>query len=175
MSFSRLAKGLLLGLTLAVTPMVAFAQVSAIRGGVDAAAGAAALRTPSCSGTACVVTVISNVISVAISFSGVLLMCYLIYAGFLWMTATDSKGPAQAKEMIKNAIIGLMIIALSYAIAGFVLEQLATITTGQQAEAPAGAAGAGAGTGATACVPSPAVTCASGDATCTPRAAVTCP
>lgn len=58
------------------------------------------------------------------------------------MTATDSKGPAQAKEMIKNAIIGLMIIALSYAIAGFVLEQLATITTGQQAEAPAGAAGA---------------------------------
>ncbi|MBP7006384.1 hypothetical protein KBB27_04675, partial [Patescibacteria group bacterium] len=167
----RLAKGLLLGLTLVATPMVAFAQVSAIRSGVDAAAGAASLRTPSCSGTACVITIISNVISVAISFAGILLFCYLIYAGFLWMTATDSKGPTQAKEMIKNAIIGLVIIAVSYAIAGFVLDSLSTITTGQQAAAPAGAEGAA----DTACVPSPAVTCASGDATCTPRAAVTCP
>ncbi len=66
---------------------------------------------------------------------GILLLVYLVYAGFLWMTATDSKGPDKAKEMIKNAIIGLIIIVSSFAISNFVLQALPGITGGAAAPA----------------------------------------
>ncbi len=148
MSLSRIGKSLLLSVTLLVTPMAAFAQVSAIRGGVESAATAANLSRSSCRGTACVIGIISNVVTVAIQFSGVLLLCYLLYAGFLWMTAPDSKQVGQAQDMIKNAVAGLLLVVVSFAISSFVLEQLETVITGERPAPAAGAEGAGAGGGA---------------------------
>lgn len=78
-------------------------------------------------------TIIGNIINIVLSFMGILLLVYLVYAGFLWMTATDSKGPDKAKEMIKNAIIGLIIIVSSFAISNFVLQALPGITGGATA------------------------------------------
>jgi heme/copper-type cytochrome/quinol oxidase subunit 2 len=74
------------------------------------------------------VTIIGNIINIVLSFLGILLLVYLVYAGFLWMTATDDKAPGKAKDMIKNAIIGLIIIVSSFAISRFVLDALPTIT-----------------------------------------------
>ncbi len=72
--------------------------------------------------------IIGNIINIVLSFMGVLLLVYLVYAGFLWMTSSDSKGPEKAKEMIKNAIIGLIIIVSSFAISNFVLNALPSVT-----------------------------------------------
>lgn len=72
--------------------------------------------------------IIGNIINIVLSFMGILLLVYLVYAGFLWMTSSDSKGPAAAKEMIKNAIIGLIIIVSSFAISNFVLNMLPNVT-----------------------------------------------
>lgn len=138
MSLSRLGKGLFLALALFAGPTLAFAQVSAIQGGVTAAATAAGVATTSCNGTACIIRIIANVVTVAVNFSGVLLVCYLLYAGFLWMTSDGDKGVKEAKDMIKNAVAGLVLIAVSFAISSFVLDQLSTIITGQQSSAPAG-------------------------------------
>lgn len=76
-------------------------------------------------------TVIGRVINTILSFLGVLLLGYIIYAGFLWMTAGGDKTKIQnAMAMIKNAIIGLLIIVSAYAITTFVLSRLAAVQTG---------------------------------------------
>ncbi len=73
--------------------------------------------------------IIGTIINVVLGFMGIVLLFYLIYGGFLWMTSGgESKGVDAAKKMIQNAIIGLVIIVSSYAISSFVLSQLVVIT-----------------------------------------------
>jgi len=74
-------------------------------------------------------TIVGNIINVALGFLGVLLLAYLLYAGFLWMTAGGSEeGVTKAKTMIRNAIIGLIIIVAAFAISNFVLTSLVEAT-----------------------------------------------
>lgn len=71
---------------------------------------------------------IGRIINIALSFLGIVLLFYLIYGGFKWMTAGgDSKGVDEAKTMIRNAIIGMVIIAASYAISAFVVTRLINV------------------------------------------------
>jgi hypothetical protein len=42
----------------------------------------------------------------------------------------DDKQVTEAKTMIRNAVIGLVIIMASYALSNFVLTQLVAVTTG---------------------------------------------
>ena len=73
--------------------------------------------------------IVGQIINIALGFLGILLLAYLLYAGFLWMTAGgDSKKVDEAKTMIRNAIIGLIIIVAAFAISNFVLTNLASIT-----------------------------------------------
>ena len=75
-------------------------------------------------------TIIGNIINIALSFLGILLLIYLVYAGFLYMTAQgESKNISKAQDMIRDAIIGLIIIVSSFAISNFVLNALPRITT----------------------------------------------
>jgi hypothetical protein len=69
--------------------------------------------------------IIGNIINVVLGFLGILLLVYFLYAGFLWMTS-DGKGTGvqRAKDMMKNAVIGLVIIVAAYAISNFVLSQI---------------------------------------------------
>jgi hypothetical protein len=75
--------------------------------------------------------IIGRLISAVIGFLGVVLFLYLMYGGFLWMTAGGDMGKVkEATAIIRNAVIGLVIIAASYAIANFVITQIATATSG---------------------------------------------
>lgn len=66
--------------------------------------------------------IIGRLIGYSLQFLGVILLVYLITAGFLWMTAGgDDAKVKKAREMIKNAVIGIVIVAASMAIANFVL------------------------------------------------------
>jgi hypothetical protein len=74
--------------------------------------------------------VIGNIINIALGFIGILLLVYILWAGFLWMTAGGDEGKVKtATAMIKNAIIGLLIIVAAFAISNFVLESLIDVTT----------------------------------------------
>jgi hypothetical protein len=67
-------------------------------------------------------TVIGRIINIALGFLGVLLLGLILYAGFLWMTAGgDATKVETAKKYIRNAIIGLIIIACAWAIVRFIL------------------------------------------------------
>ncbi|MBU2509262.1 hypothetical protein KKE33_02705 [Patescibacteria group bacterium] len=74
-------------------------------------------------------TIIGNIINVALGFLGIVLLAYLLYAGFLWMTAGgETEKVTKAQDMIKNAIIGLIIIIAAFAISNFVLKALIKAT-----------------------------------------------
>ncbi len=73
--------------------------------------------------------IIGNIINVVLGFMGILLLGYLLYAGFLWMTAGGSEDQVKkAKSMIQQAIIGLIIIVAAFAISTFVLQSLINVT-----------------------------------------------
>ncbi len=68
---------------------------------------------------------VTNIISFILSFLGVIFLVLTIYAGFLWMTARGNDTQvAKAKEMLTNAVIGLVIITAAYSITAFVGNQL---------------------------------------------------
>lgn len=78
-----------------------------------------------------IVTMIGGIVGVIIGLLGVVLALIIIYGGFIWMTAGgDPKKVEKGKDMIKNAVIGLVIVFAAYAITGFVLRNLTGITGG---------------------------------------------
>lgn len=106
----------------------AHAQITgAIKSGLDAAAAG---YGPA-GGAGDLPTIIGRIISVLLSFSGVLLLTLLLYGGFLWMTAGGDKAKVEkATTTLKNAIIGLVIVGTAFAITDFVLTSLSTSLTG---------------------------------------------
>ena len=78
---------------------------------------------------------IVNIINVFMGLLGTVAVVIILYGGFKWMTAGgEAKGTEQAKKLIINGIIGLVIILSSYAIARFVLVSLLSGTGGTGSE-----------------------------------------
>lgn len=119
----------ILAFTFLATPS-AHAQgfIGDIKAGADATADRAGMGA---SETIPLQEMIGLMINSVLSLLGVILLGYLLYGGFIWMTAGDSKDkPETAKKIIKNAVIGLVLTILSFAIADFVLKQLISVTSG---------------------------------------------
>lgn len=73
---------------------------------------------------------IGSIIKVVIGLLGIIFLVLTIYAGMTWMTAAgDSKKVDKAKGILTTAVIGLLIVLSSYAITGFVVDNLAKSTT----------------------------------------------
>jgi hypothetical protein len=70
-------------------------------------------------------TIIGRIIYVFLGAIGIVLLGLILFAGYLWMTAAgDEKQVQSAKDRIRNAVIGLVIIASSFAIVSFIMSQL---------------------------------------------------
>ena len=93
--------------------------------------------------------IIARVIQVALGFLGIIAVVLIMYAGWLWMTSEGNEEKIEkAKKILKNAVIGLIIILSSFAIASFVLNKLRGATgggVGGGAGGPGGGAGGGIG------------------------------
>lgn len=75
---------------------------------------------------------IGKLIGIFLLVIGGLFMLLLIYGGYMWMTARgDTERVKKAKEIITNALIGLVIVFAAYAISTFVLSKIVAITTTQ--------------------------------------------
>jgi len=73
---------------------------------------------------------IGSLINVGLGFLGIVFLVLMLYAGFLWMTAQgDDTKVKKAKDMIFQAIIGIIIIVAAYAISNFVLGSLLNATS----------------------------------------------
>jgi len=74
--------------------------------------------------------IIVRIIRVTFSFVGILLVAFLVYAGYLWMTAAGNEDQVEkSKTIIRNAIIGIAIIFAAYAISRFVIVNLLRVGT----------------------------------------------
>jgi hypothetical protein len=69
--------------------------------------------------------IVGTIISYAMGIIGTVLLVLILYGGFLWMTAAgEEEKVTKAKDIIKNAVIGLIIVVLAYGIAKFVVNAL---------------------------------------------------
>jgi len=68
---------------------------------------------------------ISQIITIVLSFLGVIFLVLMIYGGFLWMTSAGNEDRTKkAKAIFISALIGLIIVVVAYAITFFVLDQI---------------------------------------------------
>lgn len=68
---------------------------------------------------------VSNIINLVLSFLGIIFVALLIYAGINWMTAGGNETKIDSsKKLLKQAIVGLIIVLASYALSYFVINSL---------------------------------------------------
>ncbi|MBI5794625.1 Ig-like domain-containing protein [Candidatus Uhrbacteria bacterium] len=79
--------------------------------------------------TADVTVIITRLIRTAISFIGVIAVAFVLYGGFMFMTAGgNAERVKSAKKILLNALIGLILVFASFAIVSFILNALSTAT-----------------------------------------------
>jgi uncharacterized BrkB/YihY/UPF0761 family membrane protein len=71
------------------------------------------------------VDIVSSVITTILSILGLVFLILIIISGYQWMTAGGNEDAiAKAKKRITNAVIGLIIVLLSYGITWFIFYYL---------------------------------------------------
>lgn len=82
-------------------------------------------------GTTDVRITIARIIRIALGFLGTVAFLLCLYAGFLWMTAGgNDERIGEAKKILLNAAIGVIIIASAYGLTTFIITQLVAATNG---------------------------------------------
>jgi hypothetical protein len=72
---------------------------------------------------------IGKIVSAILGFLGIVSFIIIFYAGFLWMTARGNEDQVErAKAVMRNGLIGLIIILTSYSLTQFVLSRLLSAT-----------------------------------------------
>jgi hypothetical protein len=96
----------------------------------------------SSSGSNTIVLLITKVIKILLGVAGAIAVLFIIIGGFQYLTSgANPKGASAGKETVKNAVIGLIIIILSYVIVAVVASFVST--------SPSGIGGSGGGIGNT--------------------------
>lgn len=68
---------------------------------------------------------IGQLIQVVLGIVGVLFLVLTVYAGILWMTAAgEGKRVQTAKDILRNSLIGLVVIIAAYALTTFIVDAL---------------------------------------------------
>ena len=81
-------------------------------------------------------TLIGLGIATVLSFVGVIFLILAIYGGYIWMLARGNEQEVErAKEIIKNSIIGLVVVIAAYAISWYIINALGGAAL-QQASPP---------------------------------------
>jgi len=76
-------------------------------------------------------SIVASVINGFLALLGIIFIILMLYGGYLWMTAGGNEDKVTtAKNIIKNAIIGLIVILAAYAITYFVISSITGTTTG---------------------------------------------
>lgn len=110
--------------SIALIPVSVFAQLSEAKKELDK------VNATSSGGPTDLPTFIGKLINVLLSVLGIILVVYVVYAGYLWMTASGEKEKVEkAKKMLGQAIIGIVLIIAAWAISDFVITRLIIAAT----------------------------------------------
>ena len=70
--------------------------------------------------------VIGKMVGIALGLLGLILVIYIIIGGVMWMTSGGNEDSVKrAQSLIRNAIIGLVVVVLAYTLAHFITEEFA--------------------------------------------------
>lgn len=73
--------------------------------------------------------VIGDIIAIALMVVGAIFLILMIYGGYTWMTAGgDSEKIKKAQQIIRNAVIGLVVVLGAYVITQFVVVEVLEAT-----------------------------------------------
>ncbi|HAO81427.1 MAG: hypothetical protein UV57_C0012G0012 [Parcubacteria group bacterium GW2011_GWD2_43_10] len=79
------------------------------------------------------IATIARIINILLGFLGVIAVVLVLLGGFKWMTAAGNEDKiGEAKKLMGAGVVGLVIILAAYAIAAFVVNQLASATSYNQ-------------------------------------------
>jgi len=117
-----IVSGLTFGLVLFLMPIVKAATLrDAFSGQLSTVGSRSGFNTSQRS----VDPIIGTIISVILSFLGVIFLILMVYGGYTWMMAAgNDEKVTKAKSLIKAAIIGLLIVVGAYAITIFVMARI---------------------------------------------------
>lgn len=77
---------------------------------------------------------VGDIINTLLSLTGVIFICLIVYGGYLWMTAQGHEDQIKkATSVLRAAFIGIIIVVLAYGITYFVIEQLLSNTSTEEA------------------------------------------
>jgi len=69
--------------------------------------------------------IIVKIIRILLGFLGLIAVLFIMYAGWLWMTSEgDEQKVRKAKDALKSAVVGLVVMLASFAIVSFVLQRM---------------------------------------------------
>ena len=86
---------------------------------------------------------VMNVVRIFLGFIGIIAILLALYAGWLWMSSAGQADKIdQAKRILTNAVIGLVIIFSAFAIVSFIIGLLESATIGNGSGGSGGAPGA---------------------------------
>ena len=92
---------------------------------------AAALQTSGYSSSSSIGSIVAIVIKAFLGLLGIIFIVLLVLAGYNWMTAAgDEQKVTKAKDTIRTAIIGLVIIMAAWGLTSFVMGAIYDATTG---------------------------------------------
>ncbi len=128
--FTRAALALMMVGTLAVAALPASAQSGTIDSNPNTLLNQTNLGPNSSTAGTALPQLVGRVIRTIMSILGIIFVVLMVYAGFKWMTARGEEEPIkEAKDTIRAAIIGLILVFLAYAITGFVIDAVVKATT----------------------------------------------
>jgi len=75
--------------------------------------------------------IIANVVRIALGFAGLIFVILIIYGGWMYMTSEGvAEKVTKAREIIKNSVIGILIIMSAFVIVSFIISSLQDGTAG---------------------------------------------
>ncbi len=73
--------------------------------------------------------VAAEIINAVLQITGIILLGYIIYAGYLWMTAAgDTEQIEKSKTIISACVMGLLIVLSAFSLSQFVIDKLRSAT-----------------------------------------------
>ncbi len=114
-----------------LTSVLIFAGIATVvlaQGGLEEAGKVSGLKETAVSKTGGIPEAVGLVLEQALIYLGILFFLLIVYAGFLWMTASGNDNKVEkAKGILIAAVTGLVIIVSAYALVNFVFSNILTI------------------------------------------------
>ena len=109
-------------LTVLIVPYLVFAANNGALKNMETVGGVAGFNEAD---ETTVSSIAGRIVNSALGFLGILFLILILYAGYLWMTAQgESDKVEQAKKILKNSIIGLIIVISAFAIYNLMIVSL---------------------------------------------------